>query len=81
MLSMHGGLVTPKCFQSYLVIGGGGGGGGGDDDIYSVCIHICSGGPCTMGWSTIMQQLHSSVVSQQWNGLPIQHLVLIASNS
>ena len=30
-----------------------------------ICIQICSGGPCLMGWSTIVQQLHSSVVSHQ----------------
>ena len=41
------------------------------DDIHIVCIQICSGGPCQMGWSTTMQQLHSSVVSQQWNDLRI----------
>ena len=56
-------------------------GGGGVDDIHIVCIQICSGGPCQMGWSTIVQQLHSSVVSQQWNDLRIEHFVLIASCS
>ena len=59
----------------------GGGGGRGVDDIYVVCIQISSDGPCPMGWSTIVQQLHSSVVSQQWNDLRIQHFVLIASYS
>ena len=44
---------------------GGGVGGGGVDVINVVCIQICSGGPCPPGWSTIVQQLHSSVVSQQ----------------
>ena len=51
------------------------------DDIYAVCIQICSGGPCRMGWSTIVQQLHSSVVAQQWNDVRIQHFVLVASYS
>ena len=37
----------------------------------------CSGGPCTMGWSTSVQQLHSSVVFQQWNDHRIQHFMLI----
>ena len=55
------------------------GGGGGFDDIYVVCIQICSSGPCPKGMSTIVQQLHSSVVSQQWTDLRIQHFVLIAS--
>ena len=55
--------------------------GGGVDDIYVVCIQICSSGPRPMDWSTIMQQLHYSVVSQQWNDLRIQHFVLIASCS
>ena len=59
----------------------GGGGGREVDEIYVVCIQICSSGPCPMGWSTIVQQLHSSVVSQQWNDLRIQHFVLIASCS
>ena len=31
------------------------------DVIYGVCIQIWRGGPCPMGWSTIVQQLHSSV--------------------
>ena len=31
------------------------------DDIYVVCIQICNGSPCPMDWSTIVQQLHSSV--------------------
>ena len=54
---------------------------GGVEDIHIVCIQICSGGPCQMGWSTIVQQLHSSVVSQQWNDLRIEHFVLMASCS
>ena len=45
--------------------------GGGVDVIYVVCIQICSGGPCPLGWSAIVQQLHSSVVSQQWSDLRI----------
>ena len=56
-------------------------GGGGVDDINVVCIQICSSGPRPMDWSTIMRQLRSSVVSQQWNDLRIQHFVLIASCS
>ena len=37
----------------------------------------CSGGPCTMGWSTSVQQLHSSVVFQQWPALHVDSLVPI----
>ena len=79
MFFLHCGLVHPKCFQLCLslVIGGG----GGVDDINIVCIQINSGGLCHMGWSTIVEQLHSSVVSQQWNNLCIEHSVLIASCS
>ena len=32
-----------------------------------------------MCWSTILQQLHSSVVSRQWNDLGIEHFVLLSS--
>ena len=71
LFSLNGGLVHPKCFQLCLslVIGGG---GGKVDDVYVVCVQKCSGGPCPMDWSTIIQELHSSVVSQQWNDIHIQ---------
>ena len=57
------------------------GGGGGVDNNCVVCIQICSCCPCPMGWGTIVQQLHASVVFQQWNDLRIQHFVLVASCS
>ena len=78
MFSLHDGLVHPEMFSIMFKSGDL---MGGVDDIHIVCIQICSGGPCQMGWSTIVQQLHSSVVSQQWNDLRIQHFVLIASCS
>ena len=63
------GVSNKHCLLTFFIKSGDL--GGKVDDIYVVCIQICSGGPCPMSWSAIVQQLHSSVVSQQWSDLRI----------
>ena len=82
MFSLHGLLSSSQMFSIMFKSGDLRGGGGGGSTTFTLFAFRYAVVPhARMCWNTIVQQLHSSVVSQQWNGLRIEHFLLIASCS